>query len=246
MAIPLESALRIEQSSTLRDEQSWEWSVWIAGPDDELQQVKSVTYRLHPTFPNPVQTVHDLPSKFKLTAVGWGEFTIGADAVLQDGRTVHMERWIELRDSMGRRQTDPRRAGDRRPSVFVSHSLVDSEFVRELSDALGQQGVDVSTADSIDDVANSMASAVHDHVKTSDMLVAVFSDPPSPWVEQEARAALAARRSVLPVVLDRAQVAEPFSNLVRFELDKQRNVKVLADRIAAAVKDIKVPDESSA
>jgi transcription initiation factor IIF auxiliary subunit len=29
----------------------WNWSVWIDGPDAELDQVESVEWVLHPTFP---------------------------------------------------------------------------------------------------------------------------------------------------------------------------------------------------
>jgi transcription initiation factor IIF auxiliary subunit len=81
-------SLTIVQSSTYKGEDWWEWSVWLDGPDAELDQVKEVIYRLHPTFPSPVRTVRNRKSGFKLSTGGWGVFTIRATVLNKDGKTT--------------------------------------------------------------------------------------------------------------------------------------------------------------
>src|ERR1035441_1241077 len=63
----------------------WEWWVWIEGPDSELDQVKRVVYTLHPTFPNPVRTISDRSTKFRLKSAGWGTFRIFARVFYKSG-----------------------------------------------------------------------------------------------------------------------------------------------------------------
>jgi len=245
MSISIKSGLRIQNDSRLLAENFWEWSVWIEGPDDEVREVVSVTYYLHPTFPTPVRVVRDRATNFRLTTMGWGEFTISADARLEGGQVVRIERWIELQDEQGRRQTDPKGAAGRRPTVFVSHSVVDTGFVQNLREALDRQGVEVTTADSFD-ADNYLSSALTSRLKESDMLVAVVSTPPSSFVEQEVRAARSLGRPVFSIVLGKAPVPKLLLELKRFELGERQNVTVIADRIAATVKDLTVSDDESA
>ena len=126
--------------------------------------------------------------------------------------------------------------------MFVSHSVVDAELVQELREALDRQGVAVATAESAEE-GNDLSSAVANRLRSSDLLVAVVSDPPSSFVEQEARAAQSLGRPVLPVVLGKASVPTHLQGVRRFELGGKQNIAALADRIAAAVKEATVPDE---
>ena len=79
------SLLRIQQKDSYRGDNYWDWSVWLEGPASELDQIKYVEYRLHPTFPNPVRRVADRKSQFKLSSAGWGGFTIYAKVIFRDG-----------------------------------------------------------------------------------------------------------------------------------------------------------------
>lgn len=94
------AALRLEQSEKYqgngRDDHWWDWSVWLEGPDADLDQIEYVEYTLHPTFPKPVRRISDRQSKFKLSTGGWGVFTIHARAVRKDGSVVTLSHDLSL------------------------------------------------------------------------------------------------------------------------------------------------------
>lgn len=89
-------SLTIAQDFNYRGEDWWEWSVWIDGPEQELDEVKSVEYTLHPSFSNPVRTIADRSSKFRLKTAGWGVFTIYAKAAHKNGGETLLEHDLEL------------------------------------------------------------------------------------------------------------------------------------------------------
>jgi transcription initiation factor IIF auxiliary subunit len=86
---------RIEQSYQYKDDNWWEWSVWVE-PEDRLDEVEYVQYTLHHTFSNPVRRVNDRSSRFKLTTGGWGTFTIYAKIVTKSGREYKLTHELEL------------------------------------------------------------------------------------------------------------------------------------------------------
>ena len=51
---------------------------------------------LHPTFANPVRTVADRASNFKLKTHGWGIFPIRINVLKENGKTVTLEHELEL------------------------------------------------------------------------------------------------------------------------------------------------------
>jgi len=89
-------ALRIEQDFKYKGEDYWKWAIWIDGAEDELDQVESVTYKLHPTFPKPVRTVTDRASKFRMATAGWGVFVIRAKVVTRDGEVHNLRHLLRL------------------------------------------------------------------------------------------------------------------------------------------------------
>src|SRR5262245_9677986 len=96
--------LRLKSDAEPREADWWLWSVWLEGPDEDLERVKSIKYVLHPTFPDPVRVVTDRQSKFKLTALGWGEFSIAAEVTTDLGESFSLERWVTF--------IDPKKASD--------------------------------------------------------------------------------------------------------------------------------------
>lgn len=70
----------------------WNWTVYIDGAENDLQQVKCVEYTLHPTFPNPVRTVCERgrgPYAFSHSTNGWGTFRIGLRVFLTNGNILN-------------------------------------------------------------------------------------------------------------------------------------------------------------
>jgi len=88
--------LRIEQDCDYKNDDWWEWSVWIEGTEQELDTIKFVQYTLHPSFPNPVRKITDRASKFQLKTSGWGSFTIYAKVLHKDGNDTSLQQELTL------------------------------------------------------------------------------------------------------------------------------------------------------
>ena len=89
-------ALSIQQSQNYLGKDRWQWSVWLEGRAEELDAVKQVVYILHPTFHNPVRTITDRESQFRLDTSGWGTFTIHAIATDRNGHETKLSHELVL------------------------------------------------------------------------------------------------------------------------------------------------------
>ncbi len=79
--------------------QHYDWKVFVNADPETLAKIDSVTYFLHPTFPNPVRTVSDASTGFALETKGWGEFEIGAKIQFKDGSTENTSYMLDLSKS---------------------------------------------------------------------------------------------------------------------------------------------------
>ena len=86
----------VAQSQKYEGDQWWRWSLWIEGAAEDLDEIKSVTYTLHSTFPEPIRTVTDRASKFQLRCSGWGIFRIPVKVRLKDGRTFDLAHQLQF------------------------------------------------------------------------------------------------------------------------------------------------------
>jgi transcription initiation factor IIF auxiliary subunit len=86
--------MKIKQTEKYEGDDWWKWSVELEGKD--TANVKQVTWKLHPTFPEPERVVTDPKTKFRLETGGWGTFVIKADVELKDGTTRQLEHELEL------------------------------------------------------------------------------------------------------------------------------------------------------
>ena len=89
-------ALSIRQSEKYIGNDRWAWSVWLEGSSEDLDNVEQVTYILHPTFHDPVRSVRDRSSCFRLETSGWGTFTLHAKIVHKDGRETVLDHDLVL------------------------------------------------------------------------------------------------------------------------------------------------------
>ena len=92
--------MKICQSEKYEGKDWWEWSVWLDGAD--VGDVEKVTWKLHPSFPQPERVVDDASTNFRLDTAGWGTFTIKADVRLKDGTTKELKHELELHYPDGR------------------------------------------------------------------------------------------------------------------------------------------------
>ncbi len=94
----------VAQSQKYERENWWKWSLWIEGSDEDLDRIEAVTYRLHPTFPEPIRTVTDRASKFQLRCSGWGIFLIPVEVRLKGGKSIALKHQLQFaipRDRQG-------------------------------------------------------------------------------------------------------------------------------------------------
>jgi hypothetical protein len=87
--------------ATRVSEQQWNWTVFIRGSEDALDQVDCVEYTLHPTFPNPQQVVCERgtgSAAFPLSASGWGTFEIRIRVFMKDGRVHELTHNLQFLD----------------------------------------------------------------------------------------------------------------------------------------------------
>ena len=78
-------------------QENWySWTVSIQGTDQELSQIKYVTYLLHESFPSSEIVGTDAKNNFARTLAGWGEFLLRAEAVMKSGEIKSAELWLDL------------------------------------------------------------------------------------------------------------------------------------------------------
>jgi hypothetical protein len=243
MAIPLDSPLTLLNDSKIVGPGWWEWWIWLEGPDDELDRVESVTYHLHPSFARPVQKVVDRNTKFRLNGSGWGEFTVAATVALRSGESVQLERWLALRDADGHQLSDDSGSGGGQPTVFISASALDGDLVADLTSALREQGIEARREQDVVSAGVNVSAEIDQALRNADGIVAVFSDPSSAWVEREFARGIELSKLTIPVVLGKTELPAAAMNMTRFEFKDRGNVRDLANRIAARLKDHLVAEE---
>src|SRR5881628_3668103 len=91
-----DSTLHLEQGFEYKNEDWWEWWIWLEGSDAELASVDKVVYTLHPTFPKPVRTVDTRKNKFMLKTAGWGTFRVYAQVLKRDGSKLKLQHDLVL------------------------------------------------------------------------------------------------------------------------------------------------------
>lgn len=74
------------------------WTVYVAGEASLINNISSVEYTLHYSFPKPVQQVHERGSKcaFALSSNSWGEFEVKAKIVFKTGEIRYVKYWLDL------------------------------------------------------------------------------------------------------------------------------------------------------
>jgi transcription initiation factor IIF auxiliary subunit len=92
--------IRIAQESAPIDKSHWRWSVWLDAPRDELDQIKDVVWKLHPTFSPSEVRVSERKTGFRLKSGGWGEFGIRAEIHRLDGEVDLIRHWLQLDEGL--------------------------------------------------------------------------------------------------------------------------------------------------
>jgi transcription initiation factor IIF auxiliary subunit len=77
----------------------WNWTVFIQGPAEVLDQVNCVEYTLHSSFASPVREVcsRGTGPAFALSESGWGTFQILVRVLLKDGRVQKLAHSLQFK-----------------------------------------------------------------------------------------------------------------------------------------------------
>jgi hypothetical protein len=186
-------SLGIRQEATYADGR-WDWSIWIDGPDVELDQVESVEWVLHPTFPEPIVRVKQRQSKFRLDSFSLGEFEINAHVTAKSGRRQHLKHWLRLPEPEDE-SIEP--ASAQKHAVFISASAADADWEEAVQDALARRGFDVLTSNDLPAGLNADA-AISSTLDKAATLLCIFSDESAPWTEREVVKAREKNIAVVP------------------------------------------------
>jgi hypothetical protein len=147
--------LRIAQNAAPTDKAHWRWSVWLEGPDDELDSVKEVIWKLHSSFARPIRRVDTRANGFRLESSGWGEFEIQAELHRFNRQVDNLRHWIRFdrQDLDQGSRLEAINNADRSlptpdvvhplPTIFLSYSRQNATLAGVLARTLKQRGINV-------------------------------------------------------------------------------------------------------
>ena len=213
--------LELKQTSEHKGAREWKWSVWLGGTQAELASVERVVYHLHPTFPDPIRTVTDRKTQFRLDETGLGEFEIVAHVTVKRGAPVMLKAWLKLGDTA---------KPDAVHAVFISSSLADAPWALALKRAFEHARIAVVSAD--DASERGFPSSLEDTLRNTSGVVMLISDKTSPWMRYELEGAA---RAGVPVVQLHLGKAEDPGDLVMIALsDAERVAKHIVELLTPA------------
>jgi hypothetical protein len=190
--------MRVEQSAEYAGDDRWTWSVWLEGSDEELDAVESVEWTLHPTFTPPVHRETDRARRFRLDASGWGEFEINARVRLRDGTEQHLRHWLSLAYPQDQSEAPPKPSPQK---VMVSSAAADADWSAAIQRALTAEGYEVVGSDDLVEPGKPWEASVESAIDKADLVVGVFSNDTSPWVERELQQAQSADLPIVPIAV---------------------------------------------
>ena len=240
--------LKVSQNVTPHDKGWWDWSVWLDGPENELDEIKFVEYVLHPTFSKPVQMVSNRDTNFRLSARGWGEFNIKVRVHIDDDddgdddTVIVLDHWLELDEialTKGSESIHYRSASKpaETPRLYLSCAVVDIEFAYELKDALRDDGVEVLLKQDMS-YEQSLESLLETQRRSIQGGVFVVSEVRNPWMMRDYWTLTDNKISSLVV-----QIGEPrdlpdeMEDLPRFQIKEYSETRQVVTSIARRVRE---------
>lgn len=123
-------------------EDRYEWCVFVDEPAALLDEIESVEYTLHPTFPNPIRLVNDRDHRFALYSSGWGSFALRIRVSFINGEHTTTSFYLELaHDGWPRKAPGLLAAGSAMEKVY--NVLADSDYRwRKLSTIIRRTGLE--------------------------------------------------------------------------------------------------------
>jgi len=194
----------IAQEQTYVGNDYWKWSVWIVASDDELDQIRSVTWILHASFKKPRVLSTDRANNFRLHTAGWGTFRLRAELKLKNSEIVKLKHDLTLEyppDAPNPKRGMGSLAPSSLPSVFLSYSSADARLAASVKERLTAHGAIVLDASEVEpgkDLNAAIESMMH---QAQTVIGVVGADEASPWVVSELKRAQANQKPAFALVM---------------------------------------------
>jgi hypothetical protein len=229
-----QTRIKMNNSSTSQGGDRWKWSVWIDGDGEQLDQIDRVEYVLHPTFPQPVRTVSDRHTNFRLDSQGWGEFMVHAKAVTKNGETLPLNHWLKLSDEGGTAESTS--VSKEKTSVFMAYNRADYPLAAELSRVLEARGIVVLTENQFSP-DEPIDRGIKAFIGWADAVLALVAPEPGRWVLAEISEAQRQQKPILAMLLGKdAVLPESLAEVMAFRIegpnDTQKATAILEQELA--------------
>ncbi len=198
---------KIGQSSFLsKYKDYYDWAIWIDEEENVLENIESVTYMLHATFPNPVKVIKDKASKFKLKTSGWGTFMIKIKIDEKGGDEVFQQHFLVLEENYDSTQgkgkdvaLEPKE--DKKKKVFLSYSSLLQKYADEITNKLNDKGIEVVDANKSPE-GESVFDFIESSMDDSDSIISLESKFDNPWVGEELQMAKEKQKPIHSIKMD--------------------------------------------
>ena len=230
----------MKQSSEYMGNNWWKWSVWVDAPANVLNDIESVTYKLHSTFADNVRQQTNAAEKFRLSSEGWGEFTIHADIKPRTGHKITKRHWLTLEyprapSAMSRGFA---KTQNRVPTatVFLAAGVSDLRTANALAENLKTQGIKVLKLEDLAATDVPWEVAITGMIKAADLMVVILSGPPNSWIMRQIDAARNQKVDILPVVIGpSSRLPENIEEFQRINLKDANESDTAAPYVAAQI-----------
>jgi hypothetical protein len=121
--------------------------VWLDAPAEELDNIKYVVWKLHPSFSPPDVRVDSRQNGFRLTTSGWGEFEVQAEIHRLNREVDSLRHWLRFETRRSDHpETSESQFAERQPAVFLSYThatSADARLAGNVAEALRRQNFQV-------------------------------------------------------------------------------------------------------
>ncbi|MFL9503004.1 pYEATS domain-containing protein [Rhodopseudomonas palustris] len=246
--------LRIAQETAQIDESRWRWSVWLDACGEELDAVRQVLWKLHPSFsPSQVQ-VSARSNSFRLDGSGWGEFEIQASVFCFDGTKQLLSHWLRFEFASDNNTNSngavapfvpkgPVEVARRKPTIFLSYTIQDARLAGAITEQLKRE-YDVKVVVDVDiPPGEDLSRWVYEKITESDAVVVLVPKTAlssSRYADYEVGLARAAGLKIIPVIRDQTKVPDNFVEQQCLYISVDGSLEMEAQAIAKQISEIVV------
>ncbi|TMU57472.1 pYEATS domain-containing protein [Flagellimonas algicola] len=176
----------------------YKWAIWIEPGTNELSEIESVEYLLHPTFKQRIHIITDPGTNFRLESHGWGEFLIEIMIVKKNEEKIELTHWLTLGENYTTVQEEDENADLEGKKVYISYSKIDSKMAKALESLLTDLGMLVTTGSNYQ-AGVPIEDYIENAISLADLVININSDRPTAWHQSELKFAQEKSKEVISV-----------------------------------------------